>query len=187
MTEVVIALALVGIALPAILGTILYLSDSSTSSRDLHEIDTIASSVELYLANGSSESGEDIVLGGNFSQVYQWVHAARQDDANAKVLFAYRPFIGDNDNNPSDEDATFITSSKEPQESEISRFDGRIMAIELHAADETILPNDAFPGTVASYEKAYLPMRLDIYAVANSEQPRDQTNFIESIPYVLKR
>lgn len=180
--EVVIALAIVAVAMPIILGVFSTLSSSSEKVRDLNDVESIVTAVQIYLENETATTNR-------FDEVYDWVQQARANPDDAVALYVYRSEIGDADGNSDDEDVTLTVSEELPGVSDVSAFDARVVAVEFHAPEETLLPADDFPVSIDDYQRAYLPMRIDMKAAVAgvSSSSEDLGRAFESLPFVLKR
>ena len=172
--EVVIALGLVALAIPLIMGMFGSFSKYSVEIRDRDDIKSVVNEVSLYLENEADlESGGD-----SFTTVYEWVLKASQNQDDAKVLYAYKP---------TGSDSGYTVSVTPPLDREISASDGRIMAVEIMAPPETVLSKAELNSDVSNYGKAYLPLELHIYALSIAVGPRTKVNFLDSFPVVLPR
>ena len=176
--EVLIAVGLVAVAIPSILGLFGYYSQISVNNQDREDASSVVSAIHIYLEN---EAANEAANGdsSSFATVYEWVYDARQDPEEATVLYAYK----DRDN-----DSHFTVSVDPPDEDgDLDRIDGRILAVEIQAPDETVLPEADFVANWSEYRKAYLPLKMKIYALSASVEPRTGANFIDSFPVVLSR
>ena len=161
LVEVVIALGLVAIAIPTLMGMFSFFSNISTSTRDRSDIDSVTNAIQIFLETSS------------FPAVYQWIKDARQSPENVSVIYVYKSI---------NDDQIYTTSSTPPREDEITILDGRIMAVELHAPGETLLPEATLGSDVSEYGKAYLPITLKIYAVVGVTHEPTRSNYLESVP-----
>lgn len=178
--EVVIAVGLVAVAIPTLLGMFGYFSEISVTVRDRDDIEAVAGAVQVFLETGAGKDAGSGALpaAGTFAAVYDWVYKARQDPDRATVVYAYHH---------RGKDAVYTVSTVPPGEDEISLLDGRIMAVEIHPPGERMLPSSSLDANVSNYRKAYLPLELEIFALSTAEETRSPANFIDSLPTVLFR
>ena len=173
--EVVMAVAIVAIAIPTMLGMFAYFSKASVETKDFSDSESVTNAVLLFLENDPQ---------AGFETVYQWVTQARQNPAQAQVLYVYKKQqTSSQSNGPAVvEEAAYTVTLSPPQDSDISLSDGRIMAVEVQAPDTRII--ETFTGLDA-YDKTYLPIKIDIYAVNSPTQERK--DLLETYPAVIFR
>lgn len=177
--EVVIALGIVAVTLPLILGVFARLSSSTDRVRDLHDVETLLAALENYMETDDSTTDR-------FSEVYSWIVSSRGNSGSpGKVLYVYRPAS----TSVSDRGVItpFIVSEAVPDQDDVNIIDGRLIAVEVHAPQETILTNSDLPFNVDDYPKAYLPMQLDFFVATPGLRSQELGQAFESLPFVLKR
>jgi type II secretory pathway pseudopilin PulG len=166
LVEVVLAIGIVAIAIPSVLGVMAVFSSSSSATMGRGEAASAANSLQLYL------SGK--VTNLPFATVYGWTYAARQSPANAQVIYAFKT-------NASQTDYSFS------QVAPTGTIEGKLLAAEILAPDTRILPSAALVSNSALYTKAYLPIKVSIYALSASAQPRTPATFVDSYPMVISK
>lgn len=164
--EVVIAVGIVAFAIPSVLGVMAVFSSSSSATMDRGEAASVADSLQLYL------SGKVDPL--PFATVYGWTYAARQNESNAQVIYAYKT-----DANQSD----YRFSQTPPS----GAIDGKLLAARILAPDPRVLPDTALVGDSANYAKAYLPIKVSIYALSTPSQPLSPASLVDSYPIVISK
>jgi type II secretory pathway pseudopilin PulG len=191
LVEVIIAVGIVALAIPSLLAVFGFFSDVSVSTNDRDDAESVTRAVMLFLENeagNTSASDTTIDAAGSFATVYQWVVAARGNPDDATVLYAYKPRISDSGSTGTGEtDSGYVASATPPTEDQVSSFDGRIMAVEIHAPETNILPDTVLVPDVSNYVRAYLPMKLEIYALFSATEERTNTKLVETFPVVLSR
>lgn len=166
LVEVVIAVGIVAFAIPSVLGVMAVFSSSSASTMDRGEAASVANSLQLYL------SGK--VTNLPFSTVYGWTYSARQDPANAQVIYAYKT-------NSSQTDYSFS------QTAPTGTIEGKLLAAKILAPDARVLPSATLVSDSSLYTKAYLPIKVSIYALSTPAQPLTPANFVDSYPMVISK
>ncbi len=164
--EIVIAVGIVAFAIPSVLGVMAVFSSSSSATMDRGEAASVANSLQLYL------SGK--VTNLPFATIYGWTYAARQNPANAQVIYAYK----------SDASQSDYSFSQTPPNGAI---EGKLLAAEILAPDPRVLPAAALVSDNANYAKAYLPIKVAIYALSTPAQPLTPASFVDSYPMVIPK
>lgn len=172
LVEVVLAVGIIAIAVPAVLGVMAAFSSSSSSTMDRGEAGSAANSLQLYLSGKVRDSATSANV--PFATVYGWTYAARQSPASAQVIYAYKT-------NAAQSDYTFS------QRAPTGTIEGKLLAAEIHAPETRILPSAAFTGASSDYSKAYLPLKVSIHALSSASQPRTAATLVDSYPMVISR
>ena len=172
LVEVVIALGIVALAIPAIIGVLAVASSSSSSTIDRGEVASAADALRLYL-NGKVK---DPVTSASvpFATVYGWVYASRQSPASAQVIYAYKTNANQTD---------YIFSQTPPA----GVFVGKMLAAEIRAPETNVLPSNLLPGDAAQYSKSYLSLKASIYALSATTQQVSPATFVDSYPMTISR
>ena len=113
------------------------------------------------------------------------VFQARQNADAAEVLYVFREKT---EGSEEIDDFKPLTVSEDlPDANDVNSLDARVIAVELHAPEETVLPVNAFPASIASFEKSYLPMRLDLFVATAGQSNEELSKPFETLPFVLRR
>lgn len=177
--EVVIALGIVAVTLPLILGVFARLSSSTDRVRDLHDVETVLAAVKNYMETDDATTDR-------FAEVYGWITSSRgSSDSPGKVLYVYRPAT--TSSSDIGEITPFVVSESVPDRDDVNIIEGRLIAVEVHAPQETVLSDANLPASVNDYPKAYLPMQLDLFVATPGERNEELGQPFESLPFVLKR
>ncbi|MCX6972288.1 MAG: hypothetical protein NTV93_19360 [Verrucomicrobia bacterium] len=172
LVEVVLAVGIVAVAIPAVLGVMAVFSSSSSSTMDRGEAFSAASSLQLYL----SGKVRDPATSSNvpFATVYGWTYAARQAPASAQVIYAYKTNAAQ---------AGYTISRSAPA----GTVGGKVLAAEILAPETRILPSSTLVSASSNYSKAYLPLKVSIHALSSASQPRTAATLVDSYPMVISQ
>lgn len=166
LVEVVIAVGIVAIAIPSVLGVMAVFSSSSSATMGRGEAASAANSLHLYLSGKVTDLP--------FATVYGWTYSARQSPASAQVIYAYKT-------NQSQTDYSFS------QAAPTGAIEGKLLAAEILAPDTRVLPSAALVSDSSLYSRAYLPINVSIYALSTPAQPRTPATFVDSYPMVISK
>lgn len=170
--EVIIAMGIVGFIIPVILGVQATFSYSSTRAMDRSDVASMSHSLELYLNGRVPDPSSSATV--PFSTVYGWVYAARQAPGKAQVIYGYKANASHTD---------YIFSQSPPT----GNVEGRLLAIEILAPEQKVLPDDLLGSDSATYSKACLPLKVSVHVLADPFQKRTAGTFMDAYPVVVSR
>ena len=177
--EVVLALGIFAVAIPAVIGMIGIFSSSTQSMLESGATTSAVSVFEPYL-NGEMQDVDKSLNGEmqdvdkssvSFAKAYGWAYEART--GTETVIYAYKE---------SRDQAEHFISQKAP-----TTHDGPILAAKVLPVASNLLPADKFVASPSAYTQSYLPLKLEIHALSSASETLTPENFVTSYPMVLSR
>lgn len=166
--EVVLALGIFAVAIPAVIGMIGIFSSSTQSMLESGATTSAVSVFEPYL-NGEMQDVDKSSV--SFAKAYDWAYEART--GTETVIYAYKE---------SWDQAEHFISQKAP-----TTHDGPILAAKVLPVASNLLPADKFVASPSAYTQSYLPLKLEIHALSSASETLTPENFVTSYPMVLSR
>jgi prepilin-type N-terminal cleavage/methylation domain-containing protein len=175
LVEVVVAVGIVAIAIPAILGTLGIFSRVSDGLVTRWDTAAVMSRFSLYLDGMLVDAARGDTVA--FDDVYGWVRNASADPPVNQVLYAYKTDVNQ---------AGYSISRNAPVN--LVTW-GKILAAEVHAPTSEMVSEGALVADAADYEKCYLPLQLQVHALSGPAQTTQRTaaTYVDAQSHMLFR